>query len=43
MDKRVTKYFENPRKIKAVVPLDKYVLLITFDNGEQKNMICQMN
>ena len=36
MDKRVKKYFENPRKIKAVVPLDKYVLLITFDNGEQK-------
>lgn len=36
MDERVKKYFENPRKIKAVRPLENYVLELTFDNGEEK-------
>lgn len=36
MDERIKKYFENPRKIKAVRPLENYVLELTFDNGEEK-------
>ena len=36
MDERVKKYFENPRKIKSVKPLENYVLALTFDNGEEK-------
>lgn len=36
MDDRVKKYFENPRKIEKVNPLENYVLLLTFDNGEIK-------
>lgn len=36
MDERIKKYFENPRKIKSVKPLENYVLELTFDNGEEK-------
>lgn len=36
MEERVRAYFENPRKIKSVRPLEHYVLLLTFDNGELK-------
>lgn len=36
MDERVKKYFENPRKIKNVKPIENYTLLLTFDNGEIK-------
>lgn len=36
MDEKTRLYFENPRKIKAVKPLDNYVLLLKFDNGEIK-------
>ena len=36
MDERIRKYFENPRKIKLVKPLENYVLELTFDNGEEK-------
>lgn len=36
MDEKVKKYFENPRKIKTVKPLENYVLLLAFDNGEVK-------
>lgn len=30
----VKKYFENPRRIKSVKPIENYTLLLTFDNGE---------
>lgn len=33
---RVKKYFENPRRIKSVKPIENYTLLLTFDNGEIK-------
>lgn len=36
MDDKIRKYFENPRKIKAVEAIDPYVLRLTFDNGEIK-------
>ena len=36
MDERVKKYFESPRRIKTVKPLENYVLELTFDNGEEK-------
>lgn len=36
MDNEVKKYFTNPRKIKEVKPLENYILLITFDNGEKR-------
>lgn len=36
MNEKVKKYFENPRKIEKVKPLEDYVLLLTFDNGEIK-------
>ncbi|MCD7817696.1 MAG: DUF2442 domain-containing protein [Lachnospiraceae bacterium] len=36
MDEKVKKYFENPRRIKSVEPMEPYVLLLTFDNGEVK-------
>lgn len=36
MEERVKKYFENPRKIKNVKPIENYTLLLTFDNGETK-------
>lgn len=36
MNDRVKKYFENPRKIQAVKPVERYALLLTFDNGEVK-------
>ncbi|MCD7832601.1 MAG: DUF2442 domain-containing protein [Lachnospiraceae bacterium] len=36
MNERVKRYFENPRKIKAIEPMKGYKLLITFDNGELK-------
>lgn len=36
MEDRLKKYFKNPRKIKEVKPLENYVLLLTFDNGEVK-------
>lgn len=36
MNERVKKYFENPRKIKNVKPIENYTLLLTFDNGEIK-------
>lgn len=44
MEDRVKKYFENPRRIKAVEPLENYVLLLTFDNGEVKkyNMLNEL-
>ena len=34
MRKDIKEYFENPRKIKNVQPLENYILLIVFDNGE---------
>lgn len=45
MDGKVMKYFENPRKIKAVKPIENYTLLLTFDNGEfkQYSMIDELN
>ncbi len=44
MDEQIKKYFENPRKIKRVKPVEDYTLLITFDNGETKkyNMINEL-
>lgn len=36
MDARIKEYFENPRKIESVKPLENYTLLLTFDNGEIK-------
>lgn len=36
MDDRIKNYFEDPRKIEEVKPLENYVLLLTFDNGEVK-------
>ena len=36
MDEQVKKYFEDPRKIKSVKPIENYTLLLTFDNGETK-------
>ena len=36
MEDVVKKYFENPKKIKSVKPIEEYTLLITFDNGEIK-------
>ncbi len=36
MDDIIKKYFENPKKIEAVKPIEEYILLITFDNGEVK-------
>lgn len=36
MEDKIKKYFENPRKIETVEPLENYVLLLTFDNGEVK-------
>lgn len=36
MDNKIKKYFEDPRKIKDVKPLENYELLLTFDNGEIK-------
>lgn len=33
---RIKKYFENPRRIKSVKPIENYTLLLTFDNGEIK-------
>lgn len=45
MDGKVKKYFENPRKIKEVKPIENYTLLLTFDNGEVKqySMIDELN
>lgn len=37
MNERVRRYFENPRKIKAIEPMKGYKLLITFDNGELRS------
>lgn len=42
MDERVKKYFENPRRIKSVKPIENYTLLLTFDNGEIKKY-CMVN
>lgn len=42
MDERVKKYFENPRRIKSVKPIENYTLLLTFDNGETKRY-CMVN
>lgn len=36
MEKKIKEYFENPRKIKNVQPLENYILLLYFDNGEVK-------
>lgn len=36
MGNELKKYFANPRKIKEVKPLENYILLITFDNGEKR-------
>ena len=36
LEPRVKEYFDNPRKIIAVEPLEGYVLRLTFDNGEIK-------
>ena len=36
MDKRIKEYFENPRTIIDVKPIENYTLFITFDNGEVK-------
>ena len=36
IEPRVREYFDNPRKIIAVEPLENYVLQLTFDNGEIK-------
>lgn len=45
MDEKVKEYFENPRKIKGVKPIENYTLLLTFDNGEVKqySMIDELN
>ena len=44
MDDKLKKYFANPRKIKEVKPLENYILLLTFDNGEKRkyNMACEL-
>ena len=36
MEPRVKEYFDNPRKIVVVEPLENYILRLTFDNGEIK-------
>lgn len=41
MDEKVKKYFENPRKIMEVQPLEDYTLLVIFDNGERKKFEMQ--
>ena len=41
LEPRVKEYFNNPRKIIAVEPLDGYVLRLTFDNGEIKRYSMQ--
>lgn len=45
MDAKMKAYFENPRKIKIVKPIENYTLLLTFDNGEVKkyNMSDELN
>lgn len=37
MNQDIHDYFENPREICAVEPLENYVLCLTFDNGEIKH------
>ena len=41
LETRVKEYFDNPRKIVAVEPLEGYVLRLTFDNGEIKSYSMQ--
>lgn len=41
IEQRVKEYFDNPRKIVAVEPLEGYVLRLTFDNGEIKSYSMQ--
>lgn len=41
IEPRVKEYFDNPRKIVAVEPLEGYVLRLTFDNGEIKSYSMQ--
>ncbi len=41
LEPRVKEYFDNPRKIVAVEPLEGYVLRLTFDNGEIKRYSMQ--
>ena len=41
LEPRVKEYFNNPRKIIAVEPLEGYVLRLTFDNGEIKRYSMQ--
>lgn len=36
LEPRVKEYFDNPRKIVSVEPLEGYTLRLTFDNGEIK-------
>ena len=36
IEPRIKEYFDNPRKILVVEPLDNYILRLTFDNGEVK-------
>ncbi len=36
MENKLKEYFTNPRKIKEVKPLENYILLLTFDNGEKR-------
>ena len=41
LETRVKEYFDNPRKIVAVEPLEGYVLRLKFDNGEIKSYSMQ--
>lgn len=45
MEDKVKRYFADPQKIKAAEPLEHYILLITFDNGEKRtyNMEHELN
>ena len=43
MGNELKKYFANPRKIKEVKPLENYILLITFDNGEKRKYSMPLN
>lgn len=36
IEAKIKEYFDNPRKIVSVEPLESYVLRLTFDNGEIK-------
>lgn len=36
LEPRIKEYFDKPRKILVVEPLENYMLRLTFDNGEVK-------